>query len=126
VNASDIHTRTQTRLLTEWQERWNDSEIRYCYSIAPRDSVEAWMPSTVDERVFLVAMSIRLASNHTRTHLPMINVVEDAFFQCAVGYDTIDHGLWECELNYKLRNELQEELQAAGIYHKMAMRNRVE
>jgi hypothetical protein len=34
VNTSDIHTRARTRLLTEWQERWNDSEMgRYCYSI---------------------------------------------------------------------------------------------
>jgi hypothetical protein len=57
VNTSDIHTRTRTRLLTEWQERWNDSEMgRYCCSIVPRVSVGAWMASTVDERVFLVAM----------------------------------------------------------------------
>jgi hypothetical protein len=26
VNTSDIHTRARTRLLTEWQESWNDSE----------------------------------------------------------------------------------------------------
>jgi hypothetical protein len=32
VNTSDIHTCTRTRLLTKWQERWNDSEMdRYCY-----------------------------------------------------------------------------------------------
>jgi hypothetical protein len=67
LNTSDIHTRARTRLLTEWQERWNDSEMgRYCCSIVPRVSLEAWMVSTVDERVFLVAMS-RLASNHTGT-----------------------------------------------------------
>jgi ribonuclease HI len=42
VNTSDIHTRARTRLLTEWQERWNDSEIgRYCCSIVPRVSLEA-------------------------------------------------------------------------------------
>jgi hypothetical protein len=67
VNTSDIDTRARTRLLTEWQERWNDSEMgRYCYSIVPRVSVEAWMVSAVDEMVFLVAMS-RLAFNHTGT-----------------------------------------------------------
>jgi hypothetical protein len=55
VNMSNIHTRARTRLLTEWQERWNDSEIgHYCYSIVPRVSVEPWMASTVDERDFLV------------------------------------------------------------------------
>jgi hypothetical protein len=27
VNTSDIHTHARTRLLTEWQERWNDSEM---------------------------------------------------------------------------------------------------
>jgi hypothetical protein len=50
VNASDIHTRARTRLLTEWQERWNHSEMgRYCYSIVPMVSVvEAWMASTLD------------------------------------------------------------------------------
>jgi hypothetical protein len=78
MNASDINCRSRTRLLTEWQERWNDSEIgRYCYTIVPRVLVEAWMASTVDERVFLVTMS-RLASNHTgtRAHLQKINVVD--------------------------------------------------
>jgi hypothetical protein len=31
VITSDIHTRATTRLLTEWKEIWNDSEIgRYC------------------------------------------------------------------------------------------------
>jgi hypothetical protein len=65
----------------------------YCYSIVPRVSVDGWMASTVDERVFLVAMS-RLASNHTgtRAHLQRINVVQDALCQCAMGYDTIDYG----------------------------------
>jgi hypothetical protein len=54
MNTSDIHTRARTKLLREWQERWNDSEMgRYCYSIVPRVSVETWM-----------AMS-RLASNHS-------------------------------------------------------------
>jgi ribonuclease HI len=34
VNMSDIYTRVRTRLLTEWQERWNDSEMGLnCYSI---------------------------------------------------------------------------------------------
>jgi hypothetical protein len=72
VNTSDIHVRARSRLLTEWQERWNDSEMgRYCYSI------KALMASTEDERVFLVAIS-RLASNHTgtRAHLQRINVVQ--------------------------------------------------
>jgi hypothetical protein len=117
VNASDIHTRARARLLTEWQERWNDSEMgHYCYSIVPRVSVKAWMASTIDERVFLVAMS-RLASNHngTRAHLQRINVVEDVLCQCAMGYDSIDHGLWECGLHCALRNELQKKLRAAGI-----------
>jgi hypothetical protein len=27
VNTSDIHTRARTRLLTEWQERWNDGDM---------------------------------------------------------------------------------------------------
>jgi hypothetical protein len=32
VNTSDIHTHAKTRLLTEWQERWNDCEMgRYCF-----------------------------------------------------------------------------------------------
>jgi ribonuclease HI len=100
VNTSDIHTRARTRMLTEWQERWNDSEMgRYCYSVVPAVSVEAWMASAVDERVFLVAMS-RLTSNHTGTrgHFRRINVVGNALCQCAMGYDTIDHGLWECGL----------------------------
>jgi hypothetical protein len=76
------------------------------------------MASTVDERVFLVAMS-RLASNHTdtRAHLQRIYVVQDAFCQCAMGYDTIDHGLWECKLHCTLRNELQEQFRAVGIDH---------
>jgi hypothetical protein len=80
MSWSDIHTRASIRLLTEWQKRWNGSEMgRYCYSIIPRVSIEAWMASTVDERVFLVAMS-KLASNHTGTqaHLKRINVVQDA------------------------------------------------
>jgi hypothetical protein len=47
------------------------------------------MAPTVDERVFLVVMSRRQT----------INVVQDALCQCAMGYDTIDHGLWECELH---------------------------
>jgi hypothetical protein len=66
------------------------------------------MASTVDERVFLAAMC-RLASKHTatRAHLQRINVVQDALCQCAMGYDTIDLGLWECELHCTLRNELR-------------------
>jgi hypothetical protein len=48
------------------------------------------MASTVDERIFLVAMST-LASNHTGTQadLQRINVVEDALCRCAMGYDTL-------------------------------------
>jgi hypothetical protein len=74
---------------------------------------------TIDERVLLVAMS-SLASNHTgtRAHLQRINVVQDALCQCAMGYDTIDHGL-----HCKLRNELQEKLWAAGIDHGMLIRD---
>jgi hypothetical protein len=63
------------------------------------------MVSTVDERVFLVAMS-RLASNHTGKGC-----------QCAMGYDTIDHRLCLCELHCTLRKELQEKLRAAGLDH---------
>jgi hypothetical protein len=66
----------------------NDSEMgRYCYSIVPRVSVEAYLASTVDERVFLVAMS-RLTSNHTgtRAHLQRINVAQDALCQYAMGH----------------------------------------
>jgi hypothetical protein len=38
-----FHTRARTRLLTEWQERWNDSEMgRYFYSIALRVAIEAF------------------------------------------------------------------------------------
>jgi hypothetical protein len=98
--------------------------LRYCFSIIPRVSLEAWMASTVDERVFLVPMS-RLASNHTgtRAHLQRINVVQDALCQCAMGYDAIDHGLWECGLHCALRNELQEKLRAAGIDHGSSIRD---
>jgi hypothetical protein len=87
VNTSDIHTRARTRLLTEWQDRWNDSEIsRYCYSIVTRVSVEAWVASTVDEMVLLVAIS-GLGSNHTctRAHLQRIHVVQDALCRCGMG-----------------------------------------
>jgi hypothetical protein len=50
------------------------------------------MASTVDERVFLVAMC-RLASNHTATwaHLQRINVVQDALCQCAMGYGNVSY-----------------------------------
>jgi hypothetical protein len=77
------------------------------------------MACTVDERVFLVAMS-RLASNHTgtRAHLQRINFVQDA-----MAYDTIDHGLWECGLHCALRNELQDKLRAAGIDHGRSIRD---
>jgi hypothetical protein len=77
------------------------------------------MASTVDERVFLVAMP-RLASDHTgtRAHLQRINVVQEALCQCAMGYDTIDHGL-----HCALRNELQEKLRAAGIDHGSSIRD---
>jgi hypothetical protein len=53
------------------------------------------MASTVDKRIFLAAMS-RVAFNHTgtRSHLQKINIVQDDLCQCAMGYDTIDHGLW--------------------------------
>jgi hypothetical protein len=66
-----------------------------------------------------------------RAHLQKINVFQDALCQCAMGYDTIDHGLWECGLHCALRNELQEKLRAAGIDHgrlirdTIAMRNMV-
>jgi hypothetical protein len=86
--------------------------------------LEAEMASTVDERVFLVAIS-RLASNHTgtRAHLQRINVIQDALCQCAMWYDTIDHGLWECRLHCALRNELQEKLRAAGMDHGSSIRD---
>jgi hypothetical protein len=125
VNTSHIHTPARTRLLTDWKEGWNDGEMGwYCCSIVPKVSLEAWMASTVDERVYLVAMS-RLASNHTgtRAHLQRINVVQDALCQCAMGYDTIDHVLWECGLHCALGNELQEKLRAAGIDHGSSIRD---
>jgi hypothetical protein len=82
------------------------------------------MAFTVDKKVFLVAMS-RLAFNHTGTwaHLQRINVVQAALCQCAMGYDTIDHGLWECGLHCALRNELQEKFQAVGIDHGRSIRD---
>jgi hypothetical protein len=97
---------------------------RYCYSIVPMVSVEAWIVSTVDEMVFLMAMS-RFLSSHTdtRAHLQRINVVQDAHCQCAMGYDTIDHGLWECGLHCALRNELQEKLWTIGIDHGRSIRD---
>jgi hypothetical protein len=76
----------------------------YCYFIVPRISIEVWIASTVDERTFWVEMC-RLTSNHTGT------------IQCAMGYDTIYHGLWECGIHCTLRNELQEKLWAARIDH---------
>jgi hypothetical protein len=71
VNTSDIHTRARTRLLlTEWQKGWNDSEMgRYCYLIVLRVLVEK--ACTVNERVFLVAMT-RLASSHTSKTIDFI------------------------------------------------------
>jgi hypothetical protein len=96
VNSSDIHTRA--RLLTKWQKKLNDCEMgRYCYSI---------VASTVDKRVFLVAMSRLTYWCHTgtRAHLQSKNVVQDAFCQCAMGYDTIDQGL----LEYKKSSGLPE------------------
>jgi hypothetical protein len=80
-----------------------------------------------DERVFLVAMS-RLAINHTgtRAHLQRINVVQDVLCQCVLGYDTIDHGLWECGLLCALTNELQEKLRATEIDHGRSIREILE
>jgi hypothetical protein len=77
------------------------------------------MASAVDERVFLVVM-FRLASNRTGTwaHLQRIHVVQNALCQCAMGYDTIDHGL-----HCALRNELQEKLRATGIDHGSSIRD---
>jgi hypothetical protein len=82
------------------------------------------MATTVDESVYLVAMS-RLASNHTgtRAHLQRINVVQNALCQCAMGYDTIDHGLWKCGLHCALKNELQNKLWAAGMDHGTSIRD---
>jgi hypothetical protein len=100
VNTSDIDNRARTRLLTEWQERWNDSEMgRYYYSIVPRVSVEAWMVSAVDEMVFLVAMS-RLASYHTGTCKGQY-VFQDALCKFA-----IDHGIEKYTCNIKSKRSL--------------------
>jgi hypothetical protein len=84
------------------------------------------MASTVDERVFLVAM-FRLASNHTgtRSHLQRINFVQYALCQCAMEFDTIDHKLWECELYCTLRNELQGMDHGKSIRDILAIRNMV-
>jgi hypothetical protein len=127
VNTSDIQTRARTRLLPEWQERWNDSEMgRYCYSIAITISwvsVEAWVASTVYERVFLMAMS-RLASILALGQRK--NVVQDALCQCAMGYNTIDHGLWDCGLHCALRNKLQEKRQVNKGYIGNAQYGRVK
>jgi hypothetical protein len=40
-----------------------------------------------------------------------------------MGYDTIDHGLYECGLHCALRNELQEKLRAAEIDHGRSKRD---
>jgi hypothetical protein len=85
-----------------------------------RVAIEGWMASILDE----MALS-RLASNHTGTwaHLQRINFVQDTFSQCAMGYDTIDHGLWECGLHSTLINKLQQKLQVAGIDHDSPIRD---
>jgi hypothetical protein len=49
--------------------------------------------------------------------MQMINVVQDSLYQCAMGYDTINHGLWEWGLHCAQTNELPEKLRAAGIDH---------
>jgi hypothetical protein len=40
-----------------------------------------------------------------------------------MGYDRIDHRLWECGLHCALRNELQEKLRASGIDHGSPIRD---
>jgi hypothetical protein len=40
-----------------------------------------------------------------------------------MGYDKIDHGLWEYGLHYALKNELQEKLRAATIDHDSSVRD---
>jgi hypothetical protein len=95
VNMSDIHTCARTRLLTESQERWNYSEMgRYCYSIVPRVSIEAWMASTVDERVFLVAMSrhsVPFAKDKCCSGLPPFASVPWGMIQSSMGYRNVSY-----------------------------------
>jgi hypothetical protein len=104
-NTPDIHTRARTRLLTEWQEKWNGQRDGPLLLFDSTEGFGRGMDGFHGKRNGLFGGDVRLASNHTGTqaHLQRINVVQDALCQCAMGYDTIDHGLWECGLHCTLR-----------------------
>lgn len=96
----DIAYPTRTRSINLWQSAWNAGiKGRFCHSILPIVSTQAWFNDFGFSRREIVLLS-KLISNHSRlpSHLKRNNIVEDDTCQCGEGVASPDHLLFDCNI----------------------------
>jgi ribonuclease HI len=115
-NNFDFSPLAKTRMLIEWQEKWNNSDMgRFAYSIFPTIALKPWFSKLLADRHVITKIN-RMISNHTclRNHLNRIAIVESPVCECGEDYETLEHVLWACSRFREERRHLLVELNRLG------------
>jgi hypothetical protein len=107
-NSQAIHT---------WQTQWNGSPMgRFAHKIHPKVNRVSWFKNFNLNRNQIVLLN-RLMSNHSRdrAHLYRNNIVVDQACPCGHATKNINHQLFDCPLNIKIRPRLINKLNAENI-----------
>jgi len=114
--SSDFFPLAKSRMLVEWQEKWNQSNMgRFAFTIFPNISRKPWFSNFGAERHVITKIN-RMISNHTclRTHLTRIRILENQLCECEEDYETLEHILWGCSRFRIERRQLFRELGNLG------------
>jgi hypothetical protein len=99
--TSDFFPLAKARILTEWQVKWNRSDMGP-FTFFPNVSRKPWFSDFKAERH--ITKINWMFSNHTclRSHLTRIRILETRMCECEEDYETLEHILWACS---RLREE---------------------
>jgi hypothetical protein len=114
---SNLYLHIKSRLLSEWQGRWNRGEMsRFTFSISPCVQLYPLFLGLGADRTFIAVVS-RLMSNHTRikSHLNRIKIVVVAVCCCGEDYETVEQILWSCSLYQAERMQLKTQLSGKNL-----------
>lgn len=95
---SETSTEKMRKIREKWQTQWNSSDKgRFCFSILPKISSEAWYKRSPLDRQKIVFWN-RIISNHTRCKksLNRFEITNSALCPCGENYQSVDHIIFEC------------------------------
>lgn len=114
----DIVYPTRTRSINVWQSAWNvGTKGRFCHSIIPTVSTQAWFKDLGFSRREIVLLS-KLISNHSRlpSHLKRNNIVEDDTCPCGEAPASPEHLLFDCNIYGNWRRIVWTEIVSEGAF----------